>query len=243
MMGQFTEAERLALETFSTGQKVNEVLAAQMLVALMGLSRELRGRTAEKDERYESFFKRYPYFRDAPVYRSVVAVHHLRLGREKEAREEFECLAANDFKDLPRVWTMPVTLTRLSEVAFLIGDTRRAALLYDLLLLIPNRLILGGHNGVCHGTKSHWLALLAITLNRRDNAATHFGDALELCAGIGARPWLAISQHEYAQMLIERNESGDQDKARNLLAEAIATYRELGMPTFLENAEDLLGKL
>jgi len=43
--------------------------------------------------------------------------------------------------------------------------------------------------------------------------------------------------------LIERNESGDKEKARDLLTEATATYRDLGMPTFLENAEDLLKKL
>ena len=44
-------------------------------------------------------------------------------------------------------------------------------------------------------------------------------------------------------MLIERNASGDKDKARTLLTEAIAMYRELGMPSFLEMAEALLQEL
>jgi hypothetical protein len=44
-------------------------------------------------------------------------------------------------------------------------------------------------------------------------------------------------------MLIERGELGDVEKARTLLTEAIATYGELGMPTFLEEAEATLEKL
>lgn len=44
-------------------------------------------------------------------------------------------------------------------------------------------------------------------------------------------------------MLIERGDSGDKDKAKALLTEAAETYRELGMPTFLEGAEDLSGEL
>ncbi|UCD56640.1 MAG: hypothetical protein JSV16_12525, partial [Candidatus Hydrogenedentota bacterium] len=66
---------------------------------------------------------------------------------------------------------------------------------------------------------------------------------LELSAQVGERPWSARSRHEYARMLIERNDPGDRDKARALLTEATATYRELGMPSFLENAEALMRKL
>ena len=47
----------------------------------------------------------------------------------------------------------------------------------------------------------------------------------------------------YARMLIERDESGDRDKARQLLGEAIDGYRALGMPRHLEMAEELRAKL
>ncbi|UCD58798.1 MAG: hypothetical protein JSV16_06745 [Candidatus Hydrogenedentota bacterium] len=46
-----------------------------------------------------------------------------------------------------------------------------------------------------------------------------------------------------ARMLIKRNDPGDNNKARNLLLEAAATYREIGMPTFLENADELPTRL
>lgn len=47
----------------------------------------------------------------------------------------------------------------------------------------------------------------------------------------------------YARMLIDRNAPGDRDKARQLLTEAIAMYRDIGMPKHLEMAQELLGKL
>jgi len=240
MMGEFAEAERLALETFSTGQKVNEVTADSMLASLMAMSRWLQGRLAKMDDRYGDFLKRYPHFQDAPIYRSTIALNYLRRGREKQARKELEHLATNNFAGLPRNWSTTPTLTRLIEVAATLGDTHRATQLYDLLHPYGDRLILAGINGVCIGAATHWLGLLAATLKQWNNAADHFEDAIKTNARTGARPWLAHSQHEYARMLTERGASGDKEKAKSLLTEAIATYQELGMPTFLENAEELM---
>jgi tetratricopeptide (TPR) repeat protein len=131
----------------------------------------------------------------------------------------------------------------IGEVAAALGDTRRAALLYNLLHPFAGRLLTVAYNVGCLGSIAHWLGLLAGTLRRWDAAVEHFEAAMETNARVGARPYLARSQHEYARMLIERNETGDKKKARTHLTEAIATYRELGMPTFLENAEELLRNL
>jgi hypothetical protein len=46
---------------------------------------------------------------------------------------------------------------------------------------------------------------------------------------MGARPWLARAQDDYAQMLLGRGETGDAEKAGVLLDSARAIYRELGM--------------
>jgi len=44
----------------------------------------------------------------------------------------------------------------------------------------------------------------------------------------------------YARMLIDRDAPGDREKARELLTEAIAMYRRIGMPKHIEMAEALL---
>ncbi len=240
MMGRFEEAELLALESLPLGLKVNEVSAVETVGSIMYPMRQLQGRLNEIDEAFRSQADEYP---DVPIYRGGVAWLHLHMRREEEAREELERLAANDFVDLPRNWTMPVVLMQLSEVAAAFGETRLAALLYNLLHPFAGRLLTIAYNIACLGSTRHWLGLLAGTLREWDNAIAHFEAAIETNARVGARPYLARSQHEYARMLIERNESGDKDKAHNLLTEATATYRELGMPTFLEDAEELLRTL
>lgn len=240
MMGRFEEAERLALESFALGQKVNEVSAAEILGVLLYTIRHLQGRLDEIDDAYRSRVGQYP---DVPVFRSFGALLHLYLGREEQARNDLEHLAVNNFTDLPRNWTMPTVLMRMAEVAAALGDTRRAALLYNLLHPFAGRLLTLAYNVVCLGSTAHWLGLLAGTLRRWDAAAAHFEAAIETNARVGARPYLARSQHEYARMLIERNDLDDKEKARTLLTEATATYRELGMPTFLKDAEELIEKL
>lgn len=45
-------------------------------------------------------------------------------------------------------------------------------------------------------------------------------------ASMGARPWLAHTQHDYANMLLIRNQPGDSAKAAVLLHEALTTVRE-----------------
>jgi tetratricopeptide (TPR) repeat protein len=47
----------------------------------------------------------------------------------------------------------------------------------------------------------------------------------------------------YARMLLDRDSPGDRDKARELLTEAVAMYREIGMPKHVEMAEALLGEV
>ena len=47
----------------------------------------------------------------------------------------------------------------------------------------------------------------------------------------------------YARMLIDRDAPGDREKARELLTEAIAMYRKIGMPKHVEMAETLLAEV
>ncbi len=240
MIGHFDEAERLAFEGFAVGQKVHEVTVAQQLAALIYTIRWLQGRLDELDEAFQFEASQYP---NVPIYRAGLAHLHLMLGREEQGRKEFEGIAAHDFADLRYDAVLYHTLSALSEVATEFGDAHRAALLYDIWYPYADHLCMIGIGNGCFGATTLWLGMLARTMKRWDDAVEHFEKALETNARIGARPFLARSQHEYARMLIERNDSGDKEKARSLLSEATATYREVGMPTFLEDAEELLTNL
>jgi hypothetical protein len=118
----------------------------------------------------------------------------------------------------------------LSQVCVFLGDVRRAAILYTLLHPYAGRNVVSGRSlKACYGPVSHYLGLLATLLARWDEAEPHFNDALALSAKMGARPWAAHTQHDYARMLLARRHPGDQEKAQALLALALATAQELGM--------------
>jgi len=73
------------------------------------------------------------------------------------------------------------------------------------------------------------LGLLAHTMGDLDQAMTHFEDALTYCRGAGYRPELAWTSCDYADTLLQRNNSGDHVKAVSLLDESLAISTELGM--------------
>src|SRR5439155_26173552 len=58
----------------------------------------------------------------------------------------------------------------------------------------------------CHGSASRYLGLLAATMQRWQDAERHFEDALGMNTHMGARPWVAHTEHDYACMLLARRQ-------------------------------------
>jgi tetratricopeptide (TPR) repeat protein len=90
----------------------------------------------------------------------------------------------------------------------------------------------------CSGSVQRLLGCLAATLSRFDDAAAHFEAAIEVNAGIRARPWVAHTQLGYARMLLAL-EPADSAKARELLSEALDTAEQLGMTALTGRAQAL----
>ena len=67
-----------------------------------------------------------------------------------------------------------------------------------------------------------------------DGAAGHFEDALAFCRKAGDRPELAWTCCDYADMLLERDDGGDRQKAASLLDESLAISSDLGMRPLME---------
>jgi tetratricopeptide (TPR) repeat protein len=75
-----------------------------------------------------------------------------------------------------------------------------------------------------------------------EDAEAHFEAALDLNARLGGWPWLARTEHGYAQTLLARHRPGDAERARELLQRALATARNLGMTTLAERAQAQLAE-
>jgi hypothetical protein len=67
-----------------------------------------------------------------------------------------------------------------------------------------------------------------------DDAETQFEDALTFCRKAGYLPELAWSLHDYADMLLERDDPGDSKKAASMLDEALQISTDLGMRPLME---------
>jgi tetratricopeptide (TPR) repeat protein len=188
--------------------------------------REQQGRAEELLSAVSIYEARYPH---TITWRVAVADFRARLGQTEEARRGIEAVAGNDFSDIPRNLLYLYTLSRLSDVVSFVGDARRAAILYDLVLPYADRCAISGSIVTCLGSVSRSLGLLATLLSRYEDAEKHFERALEMNARIRARIWVAHTQHDYARMLVARNAPGDREHAAGLAAEALATAREAGM--------------
>ncbi len=226
MRGRFEDSERLAQQAFTIGQQLQTETAAGVLGLQMFALRREQGRLRELEAAVRFFVQQQTA---AAVSRPSLALIYSELGRTADARAEFENLAQHDFADLPRDTVWMGTMSYLADVCTFLGDRARAETLYRILLPFAGRNVVIGTCAACYGALSRYLGALATTLERWDEAAQHFDDALAMNERMEARPWLAHTQYQYARMLLARDQAGDADKATALLKAALATARELGM--------------
>ncbi|MBV8356540.1 MAG: hypothetical protein JO189_01185, partial [Deltaproteobacteria bacterium] len=224
--GQFEECERLAQEALAIGQN----LELPQVMGLFGtqmftLHREL-GRLNEVEPILRHFMQTTE---GAKAWGPGLALIYAELGRTAEARAQFDQVAASNFADIPQDANWLPCMTYLADVCNFLGDRARAALLYERLLPYKKVAVLMATGSACYGSASRYLGALATTMARWDEAEQYFQDASAMNSAMGARPWLAHTQYQYARMLLTRDQAGDSDRAARLLKDALATARELGM--------------
>jgi class 3 adenylate cyclase len=224
--GRFADAERLAQQGLAVGQRLQGEDTSGVFGLQMFTIRREQGRLREVEPVVRLFVQQNPA---ASTWQPGLALVYSELGLEQEAREMFERLAANDFADIPRDAMWVTSMTYLAEVCAFLGDTRRADILYQRLLPYAKHNVMLGGGFACVGAAARYLGMLATTMLRWEEAAKHFHAALEINARMRARPSLAHTQQQYAEMLLTRGQPGDRDRAMSLLDEALAIASQLGM--------------
>jgi tetratricopeptide (TPR) repeat protein len=231
LAGRFAEGERLAGEALTTGQKAQASDAAQTFGVHMYTIRREQGGLDELAAATQALGDQY---RTIPTWRCGVALLLAEAGRMAEARRELDALAARDFAELPRDLVWLTSMALLAETAALLDDGPRAAVLHEQLAPYGDRCIVIPYGIACFGSASRPLGLLASTLRRWPEAEQHFEAALAVNRRMGARPWVARTERDYAAMLLARGRPGDRERAGALCAHASATADELGMARLAE---------
>jgi DNA-binding SARP family transcriptional activator len=235
LAGDFDDAEGLISGARRVGERAQRWNAAVSYGLQLYLLRREQGRLAEVHDLVRGAVVENPTY---PLWRCLLAHSAVELGHTADARGAFVELAANGFANLPFDEDWLVSLSFLAETARALGDVERASVLYDQLLPYGDRVAVS-YAEISTGSVSRYLGILATTAARWTDAERHFEDALEMNQQIGARPWLAHTQADYARMLSAHGERGDGERALELARRALECYRGLGMDTFAAEAAQI----
>jgi tetratricopeptide (TPR) repeat protein len=170
---------------------------------------------------------------NVPAWRAALGRLLWDSGDVEQAQRELDVLAAHGFEDIPRDGNWMIAMTLLAELTAGLGDARRAARLYELLLPFEGVNVVIGLAAVCYGSAARYLGQLAACLGHRDRAVAHFERALAANDALRAPVWLAHTQLDCASAL------GAGAAASELLAAAARTAEELDLPALARRASEL----
>ena len=235
--GWLDEAEALGRQALEIGQAAGLPDARQLFDSYsLYWIRYDQGRL---DELVEHFERKVASSGLAPLTLvNLLGLIYCELGRLSDARRMLDRLAGEEFAMLPRCFVWLGELTVAAQISATVGDRVRAATLYRLLL--PYRELVAQSGSSATGGVVHYLALLSTVLGQFDEAEGEFESAAALHERMAAPTWLARTRLEWARMLQSRGQPGDVDRARELLGQALATARDLGLGAVERQAGALL---
>lgn len=234
--GRLEDARRLESEALALGRRAQDSNAELFFRIVDSYHQPIeQGRIADADLE----FQREGVAKSAATaaYRVGVARILAERGVLDEAQAELDHIAAEGFRALPKDVNWLSTLAEVAEICALLGDGARASEAYELLLPYAALNILEGRAIYCYGSAAHYLGLLAATASRWHAAAQHYGAAIEFHRAARARPLLCRSLCGYAEALSHRGDPGDEERARQIAADALATASDVGMDNLIRKAE------
>jgi DNA-binding SARP family transcriptional activator/tetratricopeptide (TPR) repeat protein len=233
--GRIDEAEEHAARAFELGERAQPEMAIGVCWIHRFTLAELRGSLGDVAGGLDDMVSEHPA---RPVFRCALAYVDAALGRAAEARHTLGELTRDDCSALPFDMEWLYGMSLLAETSHVLDDAESASTLYRLLepWALFNTV---DHPEGIRGCAARYLGLLATTLRRPQDASRHYETAMEVNDRMGARPWLAFTQEDYARMLLRRSETDDPVQARELLDSALSTYRELGMEPHAARAATL----
>jgi tetratricopeptide (TPR) repeat protein len=213
--GRLHQIEDLAHQALELGEQAQNPNAALFHDVQLAHLYWLRGQFAELAQIAQKIGSEYPRLNSA--LQCALAAIFSEQGLTDMAREQFESLAVDDFKRLPRDVTWAMSLTLLAVACAFLGDTKRASRLYELLRPFEHRVVVLAPV-VPWGPSCHYLGLLAATMGDAGLARRHYDDALAMSTRLGMAQWLARTQLAYAELLLSQPDATE--RAQTLLEQS-----------------------
>jgi DNA-binding winged helix-turn-helix (wHTH) protein/tetratricopeptide (TPR) repeat protein len=238
LVGRFSDAENLANKFHATGLRaqdnnVTHAYAAQLAVRNLELAR-----TDEIINSVQLLVDQHP---TVLGWRCTLAFFLAEARRYPDARREFERLAINDFAEFNSRESDAISLNLLGSTCAHLNDLPRARTLYRILSPASQLHTVIAYAVAYFGPVADRLGQLAAIMHRWDAAIDHFEFAIESSRQLGALPWLAHVQHNYARALLTRNLKRDAERAAQLIEQSLQISQSLGMPHLIQKLKQLGG--
>ncbi|MHB8682446.1 MAG: BTAD domain-containing putative transcriptional regulator [Acidimicrobiales bacterium] len=232
--GRLEDAESFATEAYRLVP--TDPNALLFFASIMVFIRMLQGRLIEMLGATSEAEELFPGIRGTNTMLRAFA--YATAGLVDEARAELEGFPI----DAPGFGAPPIVMllfgAALGRTCDIIGDARRAGILYDVL--VPYDGQVSTSLGISLGPVDAILGRLAATMGRLDDAVRHFEEALSLCERAGWRAYRAETEVRFARLLAERGGPGDSERSRTLAESGSSLAAEIGMAAVLEEGLAIL---
>ncbi len=195
--------------------------------------RKEQGRLSELEDTVRRASVEFPWY---PLHRIALADLLARGSQQPEARQILSDLSAHRFAALHRDNYWVTSLCLASEVAVGLGERSIAAVLYEMLEPYAARNAVAFAEGPL-GSVARYLGLLAGMLDDPEAADRHLEAAESANRKMGARPWLAHTLYDRAQLLIRRGNPGDAEQAAGFLEECRTLCAQVGLTALARTVE------
>ncbi len=228
--GRYDEAERLGAEMLEQGRRLGDPTVIANFGVLLFLPWREQGRVAPLEAPTRRAVEQAPR---VGAWRTGLAEILLALGNADDAQRELDELARDDFAVIPRDPAWRYGMCGAASVAAALAHREHCEALYRMLVPSAGLGVLLGPI-VYHAVVDRYLGLLAVALDRHDDAIEHHEEALVLLERLGARPWATRTKYDLACGLLARREDGDEARALALLNDALDGAQQIGMTVLVD---------
>jgi len=186
--GRLDDAERLAAEAMTAGERAGHPDAALAYGTQMLGVRLAQDRTAEIEGAVEVSVAQYP---DVLLWRRLLARVRVAQDRTAEAAGEIERARAGSLVDAPGDFLHLPSLAILAELVAAAGDDQSRQRVHAALAPFSGRQVVLGFGMGFLGPVDQYLGELAAGCAMFDEARAHFDNAAAQAARLGAARWVA----------------------------------------------------
>jgi tetratricopeptide (TPR) repeat protein len=198
----------------------------------IGTLRWYQGRCDEASSIFMELAEAFPRIAG---YHGAAGICYFEAGQIAESRRVLDEANARGLDRVRHAFEMMTALVYYTMLAVALDDRRAVATLYEQIAAATELAVWNG--ATAYGAIDAYRGMLAATMGRHEEAEARLAAGVELNDRMGAVIWATRARLFWAELLIERGEPGDHERAGQLFARARADAERLGTPALLERAE------